>query len=579
MISWPTCPRCGRVCDGKPEWRACANGSWHMAATCPVHGQTTRWIKQCAEAVRLAGPKPEPGEPEEDRQGKDVLMPVAFDRDGVTIHVGDALAVLREMPGESVHCCVTSPPYWGLRDYGMAGQIGLEETPDAYVAKLVDVFREVRRVLRSDGTCWVNLGDSYNNFRTQMGPGQALHGRDDLRGKPVPESKRRGFDALKEKDLVGIPWRVAFALQADGWWLRQDIIWHKPNPMPESVTDRCTKAHEYVFLLAKSERYFYDAAAIAEPQEAVSIARVRRAHSGTHAPGQSAHSGLCGPREHGEREDDSAATRNRRSVWTVPTAAFTGWQQTVRWVRVEPDVVSCGMTRTESLDCPLHAGSSAAVSIPSCDEREVDLSIRTERKIRHDSEPTGEHVQTVQPHGQDSSLGSLDSSLPSCVPTAIARNTESRKRGRAPETTPSCTPCERTESHIADMPIQLGSSGQRLDIPGSRPWPDEMDAHSLDRTRHHTVDRSSLPISEKCTCAFYQEETKETTHFATFPEKLIEPCILAGCPPGGVVLDPFLGSGTTAAVARRLGRRCVGIEINPGYAKLAVARFDQSRMF
>ena len=143
---------------------------------------------------------------------------------------GDCIAGLRTLPHASVHCCVTSPPYWGLRDYGHAGQIGLEETPERYVARMVDVFRDVRRVLRDDGTLWLNLGDSYG----------------------------------KGKQLLGMPWKVASALQSDGWILRQDIIWHKPSPMPESVTDRCTKAHEYVFLLTKRERYFYDAAAIAE---------------------------------------------------------------------------------------------------------------------------------------------------------------------------------------------------------------------------------------------------------------------------------------------------------------------------
>jgi DNA modification methylase len=144
---------------------------------------------------------------------------------------GDCIEGMRTLPDASVHCCVTSPPYWGLRDYGHDGQIGLESTPEAYVARMVEVFREVRRILRDDAVLFLNLGDSY----------------------------------ASGKQLVGIPWRVAFALQADGWRLRQDIIWHKPNPMPESVTDRCTKAHEYVFLLAKSERYFYDAEAVREP--------------------------------------------------------------------------------------------------------------------------------------------------------------------------------------------------------------------------------------------------------------------------------------------------------------------------
>jgi DNA modification methylase len=180
----------------------------------------------------------------------------------VRIITADVLAGLAQLADDSVHCCVTSPPYWGLRDYGVEGQIGLEPTPDAFVAKLVEVFREVRRVLRKDGTLWMNLGDSYANDGKWGGSSggkhvKALHGNCGIgRGKRDT--------GLKPKDLVGIPWMVAFALRADGWYLRQEIIWNKPNPMPESVTDRCTKAHEHVFLLAKHERYFYDAAAIRE---------------------------------------------------------------------------------------------------------------------------------------------------------------------------------------------------------------------------------------------------------------------------------------------------------------------------
>jgi hypothetical protein len=181
---------------------------------------------------------------------------------------GDCIEGMRTLPDASVHCCVTSPPYWGLRDYGHDGQIGLEETPEAYVARMVEVFREVRRVLRDDGTCWVNLGDSLRSGG--LGRNDAdrnIGGRGGNKlgsGNPGRQGRLEINSGLKPKDLVGIPWRVAFALQADGWWLRQDIIWHKPNPMPESVTDRCTKAHEYVFLLTKSERYFYDAEAVSE---------------------------------------------------------------------------------------------------------------------------------------------------------------------------------------------------------------------------------------------------------------------------------------------------------------------------
>lgn len=201
----------------------------------------------------------------------------------VRILTGDCRDVLKTLPDESVHCVVTSPPYFGLRDYGVAGQIGLEETPSAFVAEMVDVFREVRRVLRADGTLWLNLGDSYAGSWGAQGrqgsTGQmadrsvsAIRERSKISAAQIAAHPQRASltgsireSGLKPKDLIGIPWRVAFALQADGWWLRQDIIWAKPNPMPESIRDRCTKAHEYLFMLTKSERYHYDSAAIAEP--------------------------------------------------------------------------------------------------------------------------------------------------------------------------------------------------------------------------------------------------------------------------------------------------------------------------
>lgn len=183
----------------------------------------------------------------------------------VTIMTGDCREVLKTLPDASVNCCVTSPPYWGLRDYGVVGQIGLERTIDEYLAKMVEVFREVRRVLRSDGTCWLNLGDSYNAYNGNRCTESSYAGDRVVMEPEFPSGHGLQARALKQKDLIGIPWRVAFALQADGWYLRMDIIWHKPNPMPESVTDRPTKAHEYIFLLSKSVRYYYDAAAIKEP--------------------------------------------------------------------------------------------------------------------------------------------------------------------------------------------------------------------------------------------------------------------------------------------------------------------------
>jgi DNA modification methylase len=258
------------------------------------------------------------------------------------ILVGDALETLRTLDVGSVRCCVTSPPYWGLRDYGEAGQLGLEETPEQYVENLAAVFREVRRVLADDGTVWLNLGDSYagsgkgpSNTATQASNSGARGGLRDARRNggqfaqgqapkewiPIP-------GGLKPKDLVGIPWRVAFALQADGWWLRSDIIWAKPNPMPESVTDRPTKAHEYLFLLSKSERYFYDADAIREPHKEGSLARARRNRFGGKYNGSdpSEHGRLKAGENYGPDGDPDKVCHpngaNRRSVWTITTKPF-----------------------------------------------------------------------------------------------------------------------------------------------------------------------------------------------------------------------------------------------------------------
>ncbi len=307
----------------------------------------------------------------------------AYDDGQAVFYQGDALTVLRELPDESVNCVVTSPPYWGLRDYGCEGQIGLEETPALYLERMVAVFSEVRRVLRSDGTAWVNIGDSYNAYNGGAGPSSKLSQNQSEQRPRLATGYGLQCKELKPKDLIGMPWMLAFALRSDGWYLRSEIIWHKPNPMPESVTDRPTKSHEQLFLLTKSARYWYDADAIREPAE-----------------------------------------------W-----ARWGAQTTIKDYRgINP------------------------VDMDSLEER------RTEGRNKRD-------VWTV----------------------------------------------------------------------ATEPYPE--------------------------------------AHFATFPEALIEPCILAGCPAGGVVLDPFLGSGTTAAVARRLGRRAVGIELNPDYLEMAKRRCHQMGLF
>jgi DNA modification methylase len=295
-----------------------------------------------------------------------------------TIYEGDCIETMKQWEDGCVQTCITSPPYYGLRDYGHEGQIGLEETPEAFVAKMVEVFREVKRVLRDDGTLWLNLGDSYAGNNSQA----SNNGRAGF-GNERERIVNRTGDGLKTKDLIGIPWMVAFALRADGWYLRQDIIWHKPNPMPESVTDRCTKAHEYIFLFSKSQKYHFDNEAIKEPLA-----------TEPHAPGNKASKDAGHLRndvgtDRMEKVWGSDGLRNKRSVWTVTTKPYSG------------------------------------------------------------------------------------------------------------------------------------------------------------------------------------------AHFATFPPDLIEPCILAGAPEGGIVLDPFMGSGTTAHTALRAGRQYVGCELNGEYIKLANKRLSQ----
>jgi DNA modification methylase len=302
----------------------------------------------------------------------------------VTVRIlnGDCRDMLKSLPDESVHCVVTSPPYWGLRDYGVEGQLGLEATPQEYVERMVEVFAHVGRVLRADGTLWLNLGDSYSSQAGQrkVTDRAGIKQQSNVASVNAPS---RCVEGLGAKQLVGIPWRVAFALQAAGWYLRQDIIWAKPNPMPESVRDRCTKAHEYLFLLAKSERYYYDQAAIAEE----GVGRETYFGSDRYSEGSGRH-------DSGSYNNAECDTRNKRSVWTVTTQPF----------------------------------------------REA--------------------------------------------------------------------------------------------------------------------------------------------HFATFPPALIEPCILAGCPEGGTVLDPFGGAGTTGLVADRLKRNAILIELNHEYADMARKRiFNDAPLF
>lgn len=271
---------------------------------------------------------------------------------GLTILVGDVRTRLAEIPNDSVQSCITSPPYWGLRDYGNDGQIGLEQSPEEYVAELVAVFREVLRVLKGDGTLWLNLGDSYSS---------GLSG-----GIPTNTRNKNGHSGPRPitgvaKNLVGIPWRVAFALQADGWYLRQDIIWAKPNPMPESVTDRCTKSHEYMFLLSKSRSYYFDNQAIKEQAVSnIGDAEIR-----------------FGGGKYGDSDDPKHATksgnvyvppkdglRNKRDVWTIPTQPFAGAHFAVMpEALVEPCVLAGSESGDTILDPFMGSGTVGVIAL------------------------------------------------------------------------------------------------------------------------------------------------------------------------------------------------------------------------
>jgi DNA modification methylase len=253
--------------------------------------------------------------------------------------------------GVKVQTCVTSPPYFGLRDYGHEGQIGLEQTPEEYITAMVDVFRCVKEILADDGTLWLNIGDSYAG--SGKGPSKSLnqehHHMEDVHTKIVPSG-------CKPKDLIGIPWMLAFALRVDGWYLRQDIIWHKPNPMPESVRDRCTKAHEYIFLLSKSERYFFDLEAIKEPAK-VSSEGIR-----------------FGGAKYGDSDDPKHATKsgnmskeydkaNKRSVWSVPTKPYTGAHfATFPPELIQPCIMAGSRVGDVVLDPFMGSGTTAMVS-------------------------------------------------------------------------------------------------------------------------------------------------------------------------------------------------------------------------
>jgi DNA modification methylase len=479
--------------------------------------------------------------------------------------------VFATLPDASAQCCVTSPPYYGLRDYGVAGQIGLEASVDEYVAEMVAVFREVRRVLRDDGTLWLNLGDSYHNA-DKWGGGGANTGKHTRAPDGSVASwkavRRRwaGEPGLKPKDLIGIPWRVAFALQADGWYLRSDIIWSKPNPMPESVRDRPTKAHEYVFLMSKSARYFFDAEAVKEsaadplraPQKTGTRPTKEQYAVGPMARGEN---GTNHQFSQAEREwaVDGNGSRNIRSVWTIATAPFTA----ARHARGDYG----GSGRRVSPDCPVHGDRSRLASTSECDVQPAASSSGRSPGTHDHRDPARAAGHVAIPMRLD--VGSLPDSSDSldlaCVQPATPHSTQSHRTDRAQLTLPRETGDEESPDHTDGNELARARAATSVRIHESRSAEgDEGDATALSLSEQTVSDNAHT-----CTCGEY---TTNTDHFAVFPPDLAERCIKAGSKEGDTVLDPFGGAGTVGLVADRLGRDAILIELNPAYAEMARRR-------
>jgi DNA modification methylase len=475
----------------------------------------------------------------------------------VTILTGDCREVLKTLPDCSVNCAVTSPPYWGLRDYGTAtweggdpacehnartgdlrfshpisakqasnagsagsagsicqkcgarridAQIGLERTPEEYVASMVGVFREVRRVLRDDGTLWIVIGDSFNAYNGNRGTGSRYAGNREEREPDLPTGYGLACPTLKPKDMVGIPWRVAFALQADGWYLRSDIIWAKPNPMPESVTDRPTKSHEHIFLLSKSATYYYDAEAIREPEATATKDRYEYQFAGEKRKAIRDEQGI---RIRGTPDSfEYKEGRNKRDVWTVPTAPYSG----AHFATFPPALIT---------PCIL-AGCPPAGKRCDCDE------------IIATPTGTGEIVDPTMTTGR------------------AGMNRERRQNeGVRPVT-------KREQRHHA---VQMSSSPHRS----------EMQAVCGEAFAHYirTDSSGARPLPPAIMDDFLKRG------WITRPEgeceHPVEPC--------GTVLDPFGGSGTTGEVAEANGRNSILIELNPEYVELAKRRTAQRGLF
>lgn len=489
-----------------------------------------------------------------------------------------------------------------LQQYFEPAEIGLEETPELFVAKMVEVFTEVRRVLKKEGTLWLNLGDSYaGSGRGLMGDGTPSDRKDAKQGTNKGTTtgvfKNRtnektddtanslhnrqsllsdGFNnfSTKPKDLIGIPWLVAFALRSSGWYLRQDIIWHKPNPMPESVTDRCTKAHEYIFLLSKSQKYYYDHEAIKD------VAATAGMKGGFTSKGESGYQSVAmGRKPSGNQIPENAARyirpdfANKRSVWTVTTKPFTASHESYHWHRVSSGVPSDGMRRIVSSNCPVHGCSDHRVSTQLYDARGAGELIRKQCKSDcHDQEQLCGFSPIEKIHAYYFGEHSLDYSQQLYLLSANQHSNENHRTGHDPLTNQPCTSFVQILSDIEHTSEQHEIFGLAGRILLSKTLPDDLDDHLWVEILYHNVSKSSF--DDNCLCAIYERKTKKHDHFATFPEDLIVDCIKAGCPEGGIVLDPFMGAGTTALVASKLNRDFIGFELNPAYIEIAKKRLQ-----
>lgn len=519
----------------------------------------------------------------------------------VQLLTGDCRDILPTLPERSIQCCVTSPPYFNLRDYNVAGQIGLESTLAEYISEIVSVFREVRRVLKDDGTLWCNIGDSYAGSWGSQGHRStpATISRNQITNHPKRASHTGTIrDAgLKPKDLMLVPARLAIALQDDGWYLRSAIVWHKPNPMPESVTDRPTSAYEHIFLLSKSARYFYDADAIREPLQDSSIARLiqnveaqegsHRANGGAKTNGTMKAVVRAREKNNGESAVDTKMRgygshcgtyldgRNARNVWTIPTAGFSDWSTVERRVDVSPDDADDDTIRTTRPDCPVHGDLAGPAPMAGCDGHTGAYASHRSPGTDgcHVQAPLGGHVPTDQILGVGSADESSDSLHPAYAPAATVHSNGMSRTVRDPATTQPCMPCDETTDHTDDTSDRLESGVPHLDMRENS----ISSADSGDDRRQETADGiADRPSGDQsfaaCTCSYHKIVTETISHFAVFPPEIPRRCILAGSREGDTILDPFAGAGTTLLVADRLGRNAVGVEVNPEYVAMAQRR-------